>query len=115
MVRIKSLSPSPSGEGVEELENYDLYTPDTLTLVGSDTTSTNPRKRSNTAYSASPSAKRTHTASSVTSTSSAISRATANSGASATSRKKKTSQVKAPPKPRVKVPMLITGFDFGTT
>ncbi|KAK7721306.1 hypothetical protein SLS64_001602 [Diaporthe eres] len=106
MVRIKSLSPSPSGEGVEELEGYDLYTPDTLTLVGSDTTSTNPRKRSNTAYSASPSAKRASTA---------RSRASATSQASATP-KKKTSQAKAAPKPKpVQAPKIIFGFDFGTT
>lgn len=100
MVRVKSRTPSPSGGGVEEFERFDLYTPDTLTLVGSDTTPTNSRKRSNAAYSASPSAKRA---------------STANSRASATP-KKKTNQAKAAPKPKpVKPPKIIFGFDFGTT
>lgn len=110
MVRVKSRSPSPSRGGVEELESFDLYTPDTLRLVGSDASPTNSRKRSSTAYSDSPPAKRAYTARS------ASFRASSTSGAAATPRKKKTNQVKAAPKPKpVQAPKIIFGFDFGTT
>lgn len=109
MTRIKSRSPSPSG-GDEELLGFDLYTPDTLTLVGSGATPTNPLKRSSTAITESPPTKRTYTASST------AARARATSGASATSKKKKTNQAQAQPKPKpVKAPKIIFGFDFGTT
>lgn len=102
MVRVKSPSPSPSGGGEEELESFDLHTPDTLRLVGSNETPLSGRKRSITVYSGSPSAKRANAASSA-------------SKASAVSRKKKTTQLKSPKKPRVKAPKFIFGFDFGTT
>lgn len=108
MVRIKSPSPSASGGGEEDLESFDLHTPDTLRLVGSNGTPTSGRKRSSTAYNASPS-KRANTAAS------AIAKVSGTARASTASRKKKANQAKSPPKPRVKAPKFIFGFDFGTT
>lgn len=109
MTRIKSRSPSPSGAD-EEMGGFDLYTPDTLRLIGSISTPTNPRKRSSTTNSASPHPKRAYTASS------AASRASRTPGASAGSKKKKASQVKAPAKQaRVKAPTIVFGIDFGTS